>query len=89
MGILLSDEESGNVYIPCEEKCMNRMPDIPTVKCLECVVYYHRKAQALKVLDELNKPCPHEPYKCLEVKRCDCYICLEEIRKELQDGSQT
>ena len=43
------------------------------------------KLQAIKLLNELEKPCPHEPYKCLEVKRCDCYICLEEIRKEITD----
>ena len=44
------------------------------------------KRQAkLELLDEMEKPCPHEPYKFLEVKRCDCYICLEEIRKEITD----
>ena len=44
------------------------------------------KAQALKLLDELNKPCPHETYA--NIKR-ECEECMTEIRKELQDGSQT
>ena len=84
MGILLSDEESGNVYIPCEEKCMNRMPDIPTVKCLECVVYYHRKAQALKVLDELGKPCPHVHKILPNRPKRACEECMAEISAALE-----
>ena len=49
-------------------------------------VDYVMKAQALKVLDELEKPCPHETYANL--KR-ECVDCMTEIRMELQDVSQT
>ena len=41
------------------------------------------KAQAIKVLDELEKPCPHETYANL--KR-ECVDCMTEIRKDIEDG---
>ena len=43
------------------------------------------KAQALKVLDELEKPCPHINI-VYGFKKRDCPECMAEIRKGLEVG---
>ena len=51
------------------------------------------KAQAIKVLDELDKPCPHgltqQGYFRSFGMRKYCAYCMAEIRKELTDGTKT
>lgn len=41
------------------------------------------KAQSLKVLDEIEKPCPHG-YSDEPNYRKNCPFCMKEIRKELE-----
>ena len=75
MGILLTEEEYEIVHK--HEGHERTFVNVWTVEP-------YLKAQALKVLDELEKPCPHVAGHNFCFYRKDCCECMAEIRKELE-----
>ena len=82
MGILLASAGIFEVVANCDETdCQFKVK----TTCVPCPSML--KAQALKVLDELEKPCPHQ-YKSHSfippIAKSKCSDCIIEIRKELE-----
>jgi len=59
---LLTDEERGKVYIPCELRCGQTMPDMESEICLDCIAIEHEKAQIAKLkslgYEQVWEKCP-------------------------------
>ena len=81
MGILLTMLEMGNCLDLYDEDCYPS--DNGEVCCVN--VKYVAKAQAIKLLDELEKPCPcpRDKFSPAIPKR-ECSFCMLQIRKELE-----
>ena len=74
MGILLSDEEIEAIWNSIDVN--GNFPEGFTGRISVGIA----KAQAIKVLDELEKPCPHKELLVY------CLPCMAEKRKELTNG---